>query len=316
MRVLVIGGSGFLGGAIGSAIEAAGGEVLALSRRGTAVAGTPVRGDARAARLGLGAVEADRVRAGLTHIVSCFGSVDWSLGPADALALHREGTCNVLRFAETCPAIERVVHVSSVLALGRPRGTVGNRELDVGQRFRNWYEYAKYASERLVRDWHALPRRVLRFGPVLGASGPLRPAPDDGLLAVVPPLLAGYPVHLERRGAFPIYAGDVGGCAEVAVRALTADSGGLTWTWFDPALPSLAEVLTRLCRTRGAEPRIVDMPLARPLQNRLGPRLGLPRAVVEYARPWVEVDPGVLDAIPGGAPGCPPGYIERSMEPR
>src|SRR5205807_1597984 len=109
----------------------------------------------------------------------------------------------------------------------------GNRELQLGQRFRNWYEYAKYVSEVEVRARDTLPRRIVRLGDVLGASDSGMPSAKHGLLAPVPYLVRGYPAYLEDGGGFPIYVGDVAVAAAVLARALTEQGSGLTWTWFE-----------------------------------------------------------------------------------
>jgi nucleoside-diphosphate-sugar epimerase len=310
MRVLVVGGTGWLGGVTAALLAERGWDVVSLSRRGGAVAGSGVAGDVRLPRFGLSAREAERLADGVTHVVSCFGSVDWELGPREAVELHLAGTRNVLRFAERCPRLERLVHVSSVLALGRAHGRVGNRELQLGQPFRNWYEYAKHVSEVEVRGCHALPRRIVRLGDVLGVAEHMPPSPRHGLLAPLPYLLRGYPAHLHAGGAFPIYVGDVDVAAATLAAALVDDGGGLTWTWFDPALPSLAEVLTALCSPWGVVPRLLDLPALQRVERLVAPRLGLPSPVLEYAKPWVDIDPSVLDQLPAGLPPHAPGYVE------
>ena len=314
MRALLVGGSGWLGGATARVLADEGWDVVSLSRGGGAIAGEGIQGDVRLPGLGLEPRAARELADGVTHVLSCFGSVDWELGPRGAVDLHVNGTRNVLRFAESCPRLERFVHVSSVLALGRAQGRVGNRELALGQGFRNWYEYAKHVSEAEVRARDTLPRRIVRVGGVLGESDGAGPSPKQGLLASLPYLLRGYPAYLEDRGTFPVYVGDVHVCAAVLARALTEEAAGLTWTWFDRRLPSLAEVLTALCSPWNVVPRIVDLPALRHFERRLGPRLGLPRPLLEYTRRWMDIDPRVLDALPEGLPEPRPGYIERTTE--
>lgn len=310
MRALVAGGTGFLGGAIARALAARGWDVVCLSRAGGAPAGAGVAGDVRAADLGIAADAARDLRASVTHVVSCFGSVQWSAAPRHAVELHLQGTRNLLSFARSCPGLERFVHVSSVLALGRARGVVGNRELDVGQGFRNWYEFAKHVAERAVRDDDSVPRRVVRFGPVLGVSAGAAPGARDGILAALPHLLRGYPVHLRHGGAFPCYAGEVGVAAEVVARAAAEPGDGGTWTWFDDRMPTLAEVLTELCAPWRVVPRIVDVPALGRATSAFARRTGAPPELVAYAEPWFALDPAVLDALPPGLPACPDGYVQ------
>ena len=311
MKVLVVGASGYLGSSVAVACERAGHPVLALSRRGHCASGTAIVGDVRRPDLGLPPEQVRRIRDEVTHVVLCFGSVAWNCGPSEAVEVHSGAMLGTLRFLSGLPGLRRVVHVSSLLVLGRAQGRVSNRDLYVGQRFRNWYEYGKYCAERHVRDAVDLPARIVRFGPLLGLDP--RGLPVDtstGLPAALPYLLAGYPVHLAQRGEFPCYVGDVAAAAEVVVRALTEPGDGTsTWSWFDPRMPTLAEVFREVCRPWGVLPRIVS---ARPwgaLTRLLADRVGAMPELADYAEPWFDLDPGVLDEIPGGAPAGDPDYL-------
>lgn len=314
MKALVLGGSGFLGGAIAAALEEGGWEVISLSRSGRAYAGAGLEGDVTRPGLGVPGDRAGELRDGLTHVVSCFGSVDWDAGPQLASDVHLRGTRNVLRFASECASLERLVHVSSVLAFGRARGTVGNRELHVGQDFRNWYEWGKFAAERAIRDEAEVPWRVVRLGPVLGTAAPVPPSPRYGLLAAVPFLLRGYPTHLERGGEFPSYVCDVAAAAGVVARAATDEASPATWTWFDEDVPTVGQVLTAVCSAWGVVPRIVHSPALLRAQRLLAGRLGVADTVLDYTEPWARVDPGVLRELPEGLPACTPGYLEATGE--
>jgi nucleoside-diphosphate-sugar epimerase len=309
-KVLVVGASGYLGAAVADACARDGYDVLALSRTGRATVGVSLAGDVRRPALGLTAERAQRIRDEVTHVVLCFGSVTWDCGPSEAVETHSTAMLNVLRFLRELPALHRVVHVSSVLVLGRAEGTVTNRELYLGQRFRNWYEYGKYCAERHARDAVDLPVRIVRFGPLLGPD--IRGLPVDtstGLPAVFPHLLAGYPVHLARRGEFRCYVGDVSGAAEVVVRALAEPGNGQTWSWFDPRMPTLAEVFREVCRPWGTVPRIVEAKLLGRLTRRVARRVGTVPELTDYAEPWFDLDPRVLDEIPGGPPTGTADYL-------
>lgn len=305
-----MGGSGFLGTAIASACEQAGAQVSVVSRRGTAAIGTPVRGDVRLPGLGLRPDDAARLRTLTTHVVMCFGSVSWACGPGEMMETHSTGTRNALAFLRELPRLEQAVHVSSLLVLGRAKGRMTNRELYTGQRFRNWYEYGKYCAERQVRDEADMPLGIVRFGPVLGSDprgGPLDTS--SGLPAAFPPLLAGYPVHLSGRGDFPSWVTDARSAAAIVLKALDTPVGRATWTWFDPAMPTLAQVFTEVFRPWGVVPRILD---ARPLAwlTRLASgRIGMPRELLDYTEPWFDLDPAVLADIPGPWPEPEPDYL-------
>jgi nucleoside-diphosphate-sugar epimerase len=313
MRALVVGGTGFAGSAVVRSFADRGIDVVSLSRSGGAFAGRGVRGDVRAHNLGLDPSEADELRTTVTHVVSCFGSVDWRSGPRLATELHRRGTRAVMSFAEACPSLERFVHLSSVLALGRASGPITD-ELELGQSFRNWYEYGKYLAEREVRGNDRLPWRALRVGPVLGPGRDVPPDTSHGILAIVPYLVRGYPIHLTDHGRFPSYACDATTAGEVIARAALEDGGHDVWTWFDDANPSLADVLVRLCDAWGVIPRITELAVLAPLGRVAIERLGAPRELLEYADPLPEIAPEVLSRLPGDLPRCPADYVEATSE--
>ena len=313
MKVLVVGGSGYLGGAIARDLSDAGTEVLSLSRSGRARSGWPVVGDVTKPSLALGGDELEAIRRTVTHIVSCAGSVTWELGPREANEIHQRGTAAVFELARSCQRLEKVVHVSSILALGRAKGLMGNRELFVGQRFRNWYEYGKYLSEHEARQAATdVPTCVIRFGPLLGTAQPGLLSMSSGITATLPVLLQGYPIHLAQGGEFPCYVGEVATAAVVVRRLLEGPDSPPVSTWFDPDLPTLRQVLFDLCRPWGVVPRIVDLPGLKLMVGPIARRIGLPRALLDYTTPWLDLDLGVLDELPGGAPPCPPDYVVAS----
>jgi nucleoside-diphosphate-sugar epimerase len=310
MKVLVVGGTGLVGSAVARAVADRGGDVVCLSRSGSAPVGIGAKGDVRAPGLGLGLRDGEQVRDGLTHVVSCFSSVDLTAGPRAAVETHQRGTTNVFEFAAGSATIERVVHVSSVLALGRASKRVGNAELAVGQRFRSWYEYGKFLAEKEARRFDAAPVRIVRLGDTLGSGATFARSARWGLGPAVVAALRGYPIYLADGGRFPIYAGEAATAGEVLVRALTETPSGKVWTWFDDRMPTLAEVLVGLCAAWQVMPRIVTLRAARTLVSALAPRLGIPRALLAYTEPWVDIDPAVLDELPADLPRCPDDYIE------
>jgi nucleoside-diphosphate-sugar epimerase len=313
MRALVVGGSGYVGSTVVRAFAESGIDVVTLSRSGDAVAGDAVAGDVRAHDLGLDSARSEELQATITHLVSCFGSVDWSSGPRIASELHQHGTRNVMRFAESCQSLERFVHLSSVLALGRAKGRVTD-QLELGQSFRNWYEYGKYLAEREVRSSELLPWRVLRVGPVVGPGRDVLPNAANGLLSAVSPLLRGYPIHLSHGGRFPCYVCDAQTAGRVIARAALEDGAGDVWTWMDDTRPTLAAVLVALCSAWGVLPRIVEMPALAPLGRAAAKRLGVPKQLLEYVDPWVEIPAEVLSTLPAELPRCPVGYVEATSQ--
>ncbi len=318
MKLLVVGGSGYLGCAVAAVADRIGVETLSLSRSGYHALGRAPEaqvprslvGDATRGDFGLSGAALDEVREEVTHVVLAHGSVRWDCSPSEALALHDTGIRTVLASLRRLRALRRVVHVSSLLVLGRAAGPVGNRELFVGQRFRNWYEYGKYCSERRVRDARDLPINVVRLGPVLGPHPAGLPLDTThGILAALPYLLAGGPAHLDRRGDYPCYASDVESAARVIVDAIETPSTGRTWSWYDPELPTLAQVYTDLCAAWGRVPVLVDAPALRPALRLFSRRVGVATELLDYSRPWFELAPDVLSDLPGERPASGGDYV-------
>lgn len=309
MRVLVVGATGYLGRAVTRRLATDGHEVIELSRSGSATVGTGVAGDVLLP--GFGLPQAQRAElAGVDGIVTCFGSVGMSADPAEVVNVHVTGIRTVLDFAAGCTDLRRLVHVSSVLALGRATGELTNRDLSRGQTFRNWYEYAKYRAELVIRRERSLPVSVLRLGTLLGPA-PAQVIPrTGGPVAALPHVLSGLPLVLERRGEYPVYATDIAAAAAVIENLLTATRSVPACTYFDPDLPTMAQVLGELCRAWNVTPKLIEADgLALRVQRGLARRFGVEPEVAEYARPLFRFEPGIFDALPGGALPSTPGYL-------
>ena len=106
-----------------------------------------------------------------TAIVHCAASVAFGLPLEEARAINVEGTRRVLDLAQGPAGLERVVHVSTAYVAGRHAGRFRERDLWVGQEFRNTYERTKAEAEALVRErGRDLPAVVVRPSIVVGES--------------------------------------------------------------------------------------------------------------------------------------------------
>ena len=307
MRALVIGGTGFVGSAVVRAFDSRGIDVVTVSRSGLAFAGEGVRGDVRAHNLGMDKAAAEDLMGSVPHIVSTFGSVDWGAGPRR----HRAPPAGNPRRHALRRAVRPAREVRAPVVRARPRAPHRGAVVDG----------SSSGSRSAAGTSTASSSPSARCGPTTGsrgapcASGPSSaPArtssPAHGIMAVVPLLLRGYPMHLKDHGRFPCYPTDVKVAGEVLARAALDDGAGEVWTYFDDANPSLAEVLIRLCSPWGVVPRIVDLPILNPISRLLAERLGTPRETLEYIEPWPDIPVEVLNLLPADLPRCPPGYIE------
>ncbi len=159
--ILVTGATGFLGGAIASALCARGQAVSALVRGSSNVQAL----DALRMRKFVGDVLVPTTLGaafeGATAVVHCAGR----LGRAGAIEdeyrrVHVEGTRNVLEAARTA-GVPRVVHVSSPGLLGPITGADADEDAPV--RPTNVYERAKAGAELVVRQFESIhgPRVVV-----------------------------------------------------------------------------------------------------------------------------------------------------------
>ncbi|MCW2992338.1 MAG: Male sterility domain protein [Solirubrobacterales bacterium] len=145
-------------------------ERIGVSDRGGRV--VAVRGDVTLPRLGLDSRAWRALAAETSEIVHAAASVSFTLGLAESRAINVTGTRRMLQFAEACAldgGLERFSYVSTAYVAGTHRGTFGEDDLDVGQRFRNAYEQSKFEAEALVRRHMArLPIQVFRPSIVVG----------------------------------------------------------------------------------------------------------------------------------------------------
>lgn len=216
-----------------------------------------VAGELTQPGLGLSDATADALAGEVTEIVHCAASISFTLPLSEARAINVGGTESVLELARRIAdhgSLRRVVHVSTAYVAGRHRGRFAERDLYIGQEFRNTYEQTKAEAELLVdaaaRD---LPIVTVRPSIVMGESDtgwtpafnvlywPLR-AFDRGLLPAIPAkpanrvdvvpvdFVADAIVHLLRepsdvRGAVHATAADAAPTAEELV-ALAAQTLG------------------------------------------------------------------------------------------
>lgn len=195
MTVFLTGATGFLGTEVLVRLLEQGERVAALVRADSQAAadtrlaetmdtaGVPqghrpraraVPGELTKPGLGLSARDNDRVTSETTSVVHCAASVSWALSLDEARAINVVGPRRVLELAEEIDRrgrLDRVVHVSTAYVAGRHSGPFSERDLMIGQTFRNTYERAKAEGELVVRRFaERLPVAVVRPSIVVGES--------------------------------------------------------------------------------------------------------------------------------------------------
>jgi nucleoside-diphosphate-sugar epimerase len=109
------------------------------------------------------------------EIVHAAASVSFALPLAESRAINVAGTEQMLRLAELAQrrgdGLRRLSYVSTAYVAGDHRGTFGEDQLDIGQRFRNAYELSKFEAEERVRAHRdRLPIQIFRPSIVVGEA--------------------------------------------------------------------------------------------------------------------------------------------------
>lgn len=174
------------------------GELVGEERRGAALSRVEiVAGDIERERLGLDAAGWDRLAATTTAVIHGAASVSFTLPIDQARKINVEGTRRVLDLARAARA--RVDYVGTAYVAGERRGIAHERELDVGQSFRNTYEQTKMEAEALVQArWGEQAIAVFRPSIIVGDSRTGRTASFKVLY---------WPLRLYARGLVPFIPG-------------------------------------------------------------------------------------------------------------
>ncbi len=122
-------------------------------------------GDISRPRLGLDARTYERLEKETTRAFHLAALYNLAAPRQLSYAVNVEGTRNVLDLLERAKGLERLVYFSTMVVSGDREGLVYESELEMGQRFRNYYEETKFLAEVEVRR---------RLGDVLAAV--VRPA--------------------------------------------------------------------------------------------------------------------------------------------
>jgi nucleoside-diphosphate-sugar epimerase len=125
-----------------------------------------VEGDITLPHLGLRKLEPIRE---MYHLAAIY---DISVDRPRGMAINVEGTRNALDTAADSPTLERFHYVSTCYVSGRHPGTFSENDLDVGQRFNNFYEETKFLAEVEVQKLMkgGFPATVYRPSVVVGDS--------------------------------------------------------------------------------------------------------------------------------------------------
>jgi nucleoside-diphosphate-sugar epimerase len=322
LRVLLVGGTGFLGGHVGRELVAGGHHVFALSRtKPPAIAGVEhLQADRRDPSSVAAILGARRFDATVDFTAFDAADLDAVFRTHEALGRYvmiSSGQVYLVTHCERMPY--READSEHPLIPEPVPGTPDHRE---------WlYGVGKRRAERALRAFAAgrsWRPTVLRLPIVLGeADGTLR------LWAYLERLLDGGPLLLPDGGGRStrfLYAGDL---ARAVHRLIGIEPEGTAYNLAQPEIVPLRELLEGIAHAAGLSPRFVDA-----TWDELE-REGLERSFSPYAGPWASVlDPAAARESWGfsGTPLCDylpavvrwhlehrpagshPGYAQRSRE--
>ena len=119
----------------------------------------------------------DEIKANeVNAIIHTAAIVTFGVSEELARTVNLEGTRRLLEFAETCSQLECCQCLSTIYSAGLREGRIEEAPLTEAETFANYYEWSKWASERLLIDEYAhLPWQILRVATVIAED-------DSGLV--------------------------------------------------------------------------------------------------------------------------------------
>ncbi len=225
-----------------------------------------VEGDITSPGLGLSAHEAQALRGQLSSAHHLAAVYDLAVGRDLGMRVNVDGTRNVLRFLADCPSFTRLHYVSTAYVSGTATGVFKEDDLDVGQRFKNFYEETKFLAEREAVQ-SGLPVTTYRPSIVVGDSRNGETAKFDG-----PYFTLGAMDRMPSPGIFmrvgsgrqPANLVPIDFIVEALAQLSSGapDPDGHTYHLTDPAPLSVFEVAQLFARALGKRFAYVPVPVA------------------------------------------------------
>lgn len=226
-----------------------------------------VEGDITKPDLGLGA-ELETIARDTLEVYHLAAVYDLAVGRDLAFRVNVEGTKYVLDFCEKCPSLRRHQYVSTCYVSGKWPGTFREDDLQVGQRFNNFYEETKHLAEVEVRARMArIPTTIYRPSIVVGDSATGATQKYDGPY---------YAIRYMVRQPTPfVVMPSIGDPSTVSMNVVPRDfvldalahlsasikSTGKTYALADSDAPSIADMITAMERETGKRLLRVPLPL-------------------------------------------------------
>jgi len=255
---------------------------------------------------------------GIEEIYHLAAIYDLSVPRDVGMRVNVEGTRNVLDFAERCGSLRRFQYVSTCYVSGRHDGVFREDDLDVGQRFNNFYEETKFLAEVEVRKRTGLPCNIYRPSVVVGDSRTGETQKFDGPYFVIQwilrnPRIAVLPTPMGgKRYRFNCVPRDF------IIDAIDKLSGGQPpaavrcYQLADPRPLTVDEIIDVIATATGKT--IVRIPQPMLLAKLGAPLLRIPRAAVPYFTHPTSYDTANAQRDLGFAPPSLAEYASRLVE--
>jgi len=248
-----------------------------------------VVGDITEARLGLPPGQAKSLQRELVAAYHLAAVYDLAVAREIGQRINVLGTRHVLEFLGEAKRLERLHYVSTAYVSGTAVGVFRETDLDVGQKFKNFYEETKFLAEVEVVS-SRLPQTVYRPGIVVGDSRTGETAKFDGPYFVLSAMrkIPSPGVFLRvGAGRNPINLVPVDFIVEALARLSSSpQSLGKTYHLTDPDPLTVAELENLFAKALGKSFVYVPVPMA-VAKLALAPRavqrfLGMPVQTVDY----------------------------------
>ena len=121
---------------------------------------------------GLGLADQAALSADVREVYHLAAIYDLSVTREAGMRVNLDGTRHVVDFAQSAPRLERLHYASTCYVSGRHVGVYSEADLDLGQRFNNFYEETKFLAECHVQEQMraGLPATIYRPAIVVGDS--------------------------------------------------------------------------------------------------------------------------------------------------
>lgn len=175
--VVITGGSGLIGAGLTRLLRSAWPErhFVILSRNPEAIQTSSnvsaIRANLGKEDLGIDPLVARGLQTRVTEIIHCAAEVKFTMPLDVARQINVEGTRRILDFAQHCPRVEKVAHLSTLYIAGRRPGIIFEKPLTNEFGYFNSYEQSKHEAEHLVVDrMRQLPICIYRLSSLIGHS--------------------------------------------------------------------------------------------------------------------------------------------------